>query len=513
MSKLSDLINIKTKLQKGGGEEAINNQHSKGKMTARERIDKIFDKGTFIETGLFVKHRCTNFGIEKKEIPYDGVITGYGQINGRLVYVVAQDYTVLGGSLGEMHAEKIAKCQESALKVGAPIIYICDSSGARLYEGVDALAGYGKIFYNNTLCSGVIPQISIIMGVCAGGAVYCPALSDFIFMVDGTSEMFVTGPQVIMAKTGAEASIENIGGAKTHSSTSGVSHFLSTNEDDCIVKLKELLSYLPQNNMEKSEKYKCDDDLNRNCQELNTIISEDLSSKYDMKKIIKIIADNNKFFEIQSDYAKNIIIGFIHLNGKTVGVVANEPNELDGFLDINASDKSARFIRTCDCFNIPILTLVDVLGFLPDKAQENDGIIRHSAKMIYAYSEASVPMVSLILRKAYGSAYLSMCPKQLGADVVYAWPTAEIAIMGAEAATNIVYANEIKTADNPSLERLNKINKYQNLVMNPYIAASRGYVDDIIEPAMTRKMLITAFDTMETKVVYKTNKKHGNMPL
>ena len=513
MSKLTDLNNLKAKLREGGGKEAIENQHSKGKMIVRERIDKLFDEGTFIEFGLFVKHRCTNFSIDKKEAAADGIVTGYGQINGRLTYVAAQDFTVIGGSLGEMHAEKIVKCQEAALKVGAPILYLYDSSGVRIHEGIDALSGLAKVFYNSTQCSGVIPQISVILGPCEGSAVNGPALSDFVFMVDNISQMFVTGPQVIRAVTGEDISALNLGGAKTHSANSGVAHIRTSSEDECISKIKELLSYLPQNNFEKSERFECNDDLNRVCYELNDIIPDNLSLAYDMKSIINSIADNNLFFETQSDYAKNIITGFIRLNGKSIGVIANDPKVLAGCLDINASNKASRFIRTCDSFNIPLLTFVDVQGFLPDTDQEYNGIIRHSAKMLFSYSEASVPMISVILRKAYGGAYIDMCSKQLGADMVFAWPSAEIAIMGAEAATNIVYASDIKNANNPQQERLNKIKEYDDLMMNPYVAASRGYVDDIIEPAMTRKMLITAFDTMETKVVHKVNKKHGNIPL
>lgn len=513
MSKLSEFNDFKTKLREGGGTEAIKNQHSSGKLTARERIDKLFDEGTFIETGLFVKHRCTNFGIEKKEIPSDGVITGYGQINGRLVYVAAQDFTVINGSLGEMHADKIVKCQEAAMKVGAPMICLNDSAGARIHEGIDALAGYGKIFYNSTQASGVIPQISVIMGPCEGSAAYSQSLNDFIFMVDNTSKMFVTGPQIIRAATGEDVTAEKLGGAETHNSVSGVAHFRASNEDECILKIKELLSYLPQNNFEKSERFECNDDLNRICHELNEIIPENPASAYEMKDIIKSVADNNAFLEIQSDYAKNIITGFIRLNGKSIGVIANEPNQLAGCLDINSSDKAARFIRTCDSFNIPILTLVDANGFVPGTDQEYGGIIRHGAKMLFAYSEATVPMVTVVVRKAYGGAYIGMCSKQLGADMVFAWPSAEIAVMGAEAATNIVFADDIMKADNPQQERMKKIKEYEDMMINPYVAASRGYVDDIIEPAMTRKMLITAFDSIETKVVHRVNKKHGNIPL
>ncbi len=511
--KLTELSDLKSKLRNLGGDVAIEKQHAKGKMTARERIAKLFDAGTFVETGLFIKHRFVNFGIEDKESPAEGVITGYGQINGRLTYVAAQDFTVIGGSLGEMHAEKIVRCQEAAMKVGAPMICISDTGGARIQEGVDALSGYGRIFYNNTLASGVIPQISVIMGPCDGVASYNPAITDFVFMVENTSQMFMTGPQVIRAVTGEDITAEDLGGAKTHSAVSGVAHFSTSNEDECIAKIRELLSYLPQNNMEKSETFNSNDDLNRLSPELNDIIPENKNVAYEMKDVIRAVADDNVFFETQSEYAKNIITGFIRLGGKSIGVVANEPNVMAGCLDIDASDKAARFIRTCDCFNIPVLTFEDVPGFLPGVKQEHGGIIRHGAKMLFAYSEASVPMVTVITRKAYGGAYIEMCSKHIGADVVYAWPEAEIAIMEAEGVANTIFANEIKEANNPQEERAKKIAEYENMIMNPYIAASRGYVDDIIEPATTRKMLIAAFDSLETKAVRKANKKHGNIPL
>lgn len=511
--KLTELNELKTKLRKGGGDAAIEKQHSKGKMTARERLEKLFDAGTFVEIGLFVKHRCVNFGMDKKESPAEGVVTGYGQINGRLVYASSQDFTVIGGSLGEMHADKIIKCQEAAMKVGAPMICISDSGGARIQEGLDALTGFGKIFYNNTLASGVIPQISVIMGPCAGAATYGPAITDFIFMVENTSQMFVTGPQVISTVSGENITAEELGGAMAHNSISGVAHFHAANEDACIEQIKTLLSYLPQNNMEKAEEFACNDDLNRLSPELNEIVPENPNETYDMKEVVRAIADNNEFFETQAEYAKNILTGFVRLGGKSVGIVANQPTCMDANLDINASDKAARFIRTCDCFNIPILTLVDAKGFLLSKEQEYGGIIRHAAKIAFAYSEASVPMVTVITNKAYGGAYVSMGSKYLGADLVYAWPEAEIAVMSAEGAVNIVYAKEIKDAENPQDERVKKIAEYEKMVMNPYVAASRGYVDDVIEPSTTRKMLIAAFDSFETKVVRKANKKHGNIPL
>ncbi len=511
--KLTELNELKLKLRSGGGEKAVEKQHSLGKMTARERLEKLFDAGTFVETGLFVKHRCTNFGMDKKESPAEGVVTGFGQINGRLTYAAAQDFTVIGGSLGEMHADKIVKCQEAAMKVGAPMICINDSGGARIQEGVDALSGYGRIFYNNTLASGVIPQISVIMGPCAGGAVYSPAITDFIFMVENTSQMFITGPQVIKTVTGEDVTAEALGGAMTHNSISGVAHFHAADENACIEQIRTLLSYLPQNNMEKAETFACSDDLNRLSPELNDIVPENPNKAYEMKDVIRAVADDNVFFETQSEYAKNIITGFIRLAGKSIGIIASEPKAMAGCLDINASDKAARFIRTCDCFNIPILTFEDVPGFLPGTQQEHGGIIRHGAKMLFAYSEASVPMVTVITRKAYGGAYIGMCSKHLGADIVYAWPEAQIAVMGAEGAANIIFAKDIKASENPQEERAKKIAEYDNMMMNPYVAASRGYVDDVIEPATTRKMLIAAFNSLETKVVRKANKKHGNIPL
>ncbi|MDO5564400.1 MAG: acyl-CoA carboxylase subunit beta [Eubacteriales bacterium] len=512
-NKLDELINLKAHLREGGGEKAIAKQHNSGKMTARERIKLLFDKDSFVETGLFVKKRCTDFGMDKKESPSEGVITGYGQINGRLVYASSQDFTVIGGSLGEMHADKIAKNQEAALKVGAPHIAINDSGGARIQEGVDALAGYGKIFYNNTQASGVIPQISVIMGPCAGGAVYSPAITDFIFMVENTSQMFITGPQVIKTVIGEEISAEKLGGSITHNSISGVAHFSAKNEEECIIQIKKLLSYLPQNNLEESEEISNNDDYNRQCLKLNTILPENPNKAYDMIEIIKEIADDNDFFESQKNYAKNIITGFIRLSGKSIGIIANQPNCMAGCLDINASDKAARFIRTCDAFNIPILTLVDVPGFLPGSIQEHGGIIRHGAKMLFAYSESSVPMVTVIIRKAYGGAYIGMCSKHLGSDLVYAWPNAEIAVMGADGAANIIFAKEIKNSDNPIKTKEDKIKEYNDKMMNPYVAASRGYIDDIIEPSETRKLLINAFDTLATKRVHKQLKKHGNIPL
>ncbi|MBZ2176058.1 methylmalonyl-CoA carboxyltransferase [Schnuerera sp. xch1] len=511
--KIENLLETKKRIELGGGEKRIEKQHSKGKLTARERINLLLDEGSFMEIDAFIKHRCTNFGMENTKAEGDGVVTGYGTVDGRLVFVYAQDFTVLGGSLGEMHANKICKVQEMALKMGAPIVGINDSGGARIQEGVDALSGYGKIFYRNTKASGVIPQITAIMGPCAGGAVYSPALTDFIFMVDGTSRMFITGPQVIKTVTGEDVSQEELGGAKTHNNISGVAHFRDNTEEECIERIKVLLSYLPSNNLETAPVYESKDDINRVEEKLNEIVPANPNKPYDMKDIINLLADDGEFFEIQQYYAQNIITGYIRLNGKTVGVVANQPKVLAGCLDINASDKAGRFIRTCDAFNIPLLNLVDVPGFLPGTNQEYGGIIRHGAKMLYAYSEATVPKVTLIIRKAYGGAYIAMCNKELGADQVYAWPNAEIAVMGPDGAANIIFKNDIKDSDDPIETRKEKIEEYRNTVANPYIAAGRGYVDDVIVPSITRPRIISAFDMLESKRETNPAKRHGNIPV
>jgi acetyl-CoA carboxylase carboxyltransferase component len=511
--KQKELLKKREALKQGGGEKAIARQHAKGKYTARERLEKLFDEGTFVETGLFVKHHCTNFGMEKKEAPGDGVVTGHGCIHGRLVFAAAQDFTVMGGSLGYEHAMKIVRCQEAAMKAGAPMICINDSGGARIQEGVDALAGYGAMFYQNTMASGVIPQISVIMGPCAGGAVYSPALTDFIFMVEGTSQMFVTGPKVVKAVTGEEVSAEELGGAATHNTISGCAHFCAANEDECLDQVKELLAYLPQNNQETPPALVSSDDPKRECPELNDLISENPHKPYDMYKIIAAIADNGTYFESQAGFARNIITCFIRLNGKVTGVAANQPDWMAGCLDIDASDKAARFIRTCDAFNIPLLTLEDVPGCLPGTAEEYGGVARHDAKLLYAYSEASVPMVTVITRKAYGGAYIGMGSKHLGADLVYAWPDTEIAVMGAAGAANIIFAKDIKNAADPEAERKTKVEEYNKAMMNPYIAAARGYVDDVILPSETRKTVIDAFASMQGKKKDLPHKKHGNIPL
>ncbi|MFA6690436.1 MAG: acyl-CoA carboxylase subunit beta [Saccharofermentanales bacterium] len=511
--KQKELLEIKEKLRQGGGERAIERQHDRGKMTARERIDALLDEKNFVETGIFVKHRSTQFGMDEKNAPGDGVVTGYGTIDGRPVCVTAQDFTIIGGSLGEMHADKIVKAQEMALKVGCPIISINDSGGARIQEGVDSLAGYGRIFFNNTKASGVIPQISVIMGPCAGGAVYSPALTDFVFMVDDTSEMFITGPEVIKTVTGEEVSAKELGGSMTHNSVSGVAHFRAADEEECFDQIRQLLSYLPQNNMEKAERYDSNVDPNAMLNSLNSLIPADPRTPYDMKDLIYSLADEGDFFEVQSYYAQNMIVGFLRLNGESIGVIANQPKVLAGCLDINASDKASRFIRMCDAFNIPLLTLVDVPGFLPGTEQEYGGIIRHGAKMLYAYSEATVPKVTLITRKAYGGAYIGMCSKHLGGDIVLGWPNAEIAVMGAEGAANIIFSREIKAADDPETKRQEKIDEYSEAMMNPYVAAARGYLDDVIMPEESRQRLISSFDILRSKRVSVPAKKHGNIPL
>ncbi len=511
--KLIELRNKNEQLKLGGGQKAIDKQHESGKLTARERILKLLDEGSFAEIDAFVEHRCVNFGMDKKIAPGEGVVSGYGTIDGRLVYIYAQDFTVIGGSLGEMHAAKIVKTQEMALKVGAPLIGINDSGGARIQEGVDALSGYGKIFFNNTIASGVIPQISVIMGPCAGGAVYSPAITDFIFMVQNTSKMFITGPNVIETVTGEKVSAEKLGGAMTHNSISGVAHFVDDSEEECINHIKELLGFLPQNNLETTPEKTVQDDINRIDSALNDIIPDNPNKAYDMKEVIYTLADNNEFMEYQEYYAKNIVTGFMRLNGRSVGVVASQPKVLAGCLDINASDKAARFIRTCDSFNIPILTLMDVPGFLPGSHQEFGGIIRHGAKMLYSYSEATVPKVTVITRKAYGGSYIAMCNKELGADMVLAWPTAEIAVMGPDGASNIIFKKEIEAAEDKNLKRKEKIEEYRNTVANPYIAAARGYVDAVIEPSETRKRIISSFDMLTGKRVLRPEKKHGNIPL
>jgi len=513
MNEIEKLRQKKALIRAGGGQKGIDTQHSKGKLTARERLNLLFDEGTFVEMDAFVRHRCTNFGMEKVEAPGDGVVTGYGKIDGRTVYAFAQDFTVLGGSLGEYHAEKIVKVQDAALRNGCPIVGLFDSGGARIQEGVNSLSGFGKIFYRNTISSGVIPQVSAIMGPCAGGAVYSPAITDFIYMVDKTSYMYITGPDVIKAVTGESVTHDQLGGAKVHNSRSGVAHFIAENDAECIAEIRNLLSYLPSNNAENPPEYLCTDDINRLCPELDTIVPDNPNKGYDMYDIIRSIVDNGEILDVQPLYAKNIITCFARMGGKTVGIIANQPKLMAGCLDVNASDKAARFIRRCDAFNIPLLTIVDVPGFLPGTSQEHDGIIRHGAKMLYAYSEATVPKITLIVRKAYGGAYIGMCCKELGADMNFAWPNAEIAVMGADGAANIVFKKEIAAAENPDEKRKEKISEYKEMFNNPYVAASMGYVDDVIEPNESRIRIINALEVCEGKRQTLPAKKHGNIPL
>ncbi|MBQ7604971.1 MAG: methylmalonyl-CoA carboxyltransferase [Firmicutes bacterium] len=513
MNKLEQLREMKEELVLGGGQKSIDKQHANGKLTARERINLLFDENTFVEMDTFVKHRCHNFDMADKKAPGEGVVTGYGQVNGRLVFAFSQDFTVLGGSLGEYHANKIVKVQEMAMRMGAPIVGMNDSGGARIQEGVTALSGYAKIFYNNTIASGVVPQISVIMGPCAGGAVYSPAITDYIFMVDKTSQMFITGPQVIKTVTGEEVTAEQLGGAMTHNSISGNAHQIAANDEDAIAQVRELLSYLPSNNLETAPEVPTSDDINRMIPELNEIIPDNPNKAYDMYQVIAAIVDDGKFFEIMPHYGKNIITGYARINGASVGIIANQPKFGAGCLDINASDKAARFIRNCDAYNVPLLTLEDVPGFLPGTAQEYGGIIRHGAKLLYAYAEATVPKVTIVLRKAYGGAYIAMCNKELGADLVLAWPTAQVAVMGASGAANIVFKNDIKNAEDPAAKRQEKIAEYEEAFNNPYRAAELGYVDDVIEPATTRQRIASGLDMLKSKRQSLPAKKHGNIPL
>ncbi len=495
----------------GGGQDRIETQHKKGKLTARERIDLLIDKGTFREIGKFVKHRSTEFGLEKSKYLGDGVVTGYGTINGRLTYVFAQDFTVFGGSLSEAHAAKIVKLMDLALKNGAPIVGINDSGGARIQEGVESLGGYADIFYRNTLLSGVIPQISMIMGPCAGGAVYSPAITDFVFMVEHTSYMFVTGPKVVKTVTHEEVTAEELGGAHAHGTKSGVTHFAESNELECIEKVKSLLSYIPQNcedlPFDIESHYAADPGV------LDEIIPDNPEAAYDIKEVIENIVDTNSFLEVHEEFATNIVVGFARLNGKSIGIVANQPAVLAGVLDIHASQKGARFVRFCDCFNVPLLVLEDVPGFLPGTHQEWNGIISNGAKLLFAFCEATVPRVTVITRKAYGGAYDVMNSKHIGADMNFAWPTAEIAVMGAKGAAEIIFRKEITLASDPEQE-LNKYEKlYNEKFAHPYVAASRGFVDEVIMPHQTRERLISAFEMLRNKVDKLPKKKHGNIPL
>jgi propionyl-CoA carboxylase beta chain len=497
----------------GGGAERIERQHAAGKKTARERIEGLVDKGSFAEVDRLVVHQSHDFGMDAQRIPGDGVVTGSGRIHGRPVFVFAQDFTVFGGSLSEAYARKICKIMDLALKAGVPIIGLNDSGGARIQEGVVSLAGYADIFLRNTLASGVVPQISAIMGPCAGGAVYSPAITDFIFMVKHSSYMFVTGPDVIKGVTHEEVSFEDLGGAETHGQVSGVAHFAAENEDECLALIRELMTFLPQNNLEDPPLRPTSDSAERVDEELQTAVPDQPNKPYDIKEVVRAVLDDRYFFEVQADYAPNIVVGFGRLNGRAVGVVANQPAHLAGCLDIGASLKGARFVRFCDCFNIPLVTFEDVPGFLPGTAQEFGGIIKHGAKLLYAYCEATVPKLTVITRKAYGGAYCVMSSKHIRGDVNLAYPTAEIAVMGPEGAVNILYRREMDEAPDPAAVKDEKTREYREKLANPYAAAERGYVDEVIEPRDTRRRLIQALEVLHTKRDRNPPKKHGNIPL
>lgn len=497
----------------GGGKEKIKKQHEQGKLTARERIDLLLDKGSFRELDAFVTHQCTHFEMDKKKYLGDGVVTGYGTIDGRLVYIFSQDFTVFGGSLGEVFANKICKVMDLAMKVGAPVIGLNDSGGARIQEGVVSLGGYAEIFFRNTMASGAIPQISVIMGPCAGGAVYSPALTDFIIMVKDTSYMFITGPEVIKSVTKEEVTFEKLGGAETHNTLSGVAHFAAKNEEDSMNLIKKLLGYIPSNNLEDPPYVEPKDKPERMAKELMEIIPDDPDKPYDMKEVIKQVIDNGDFLEVHEGWAKNIVVGFARLNGHAVGLVGNQPAYLAGCLDINASIKGGRFVRFCDAFNIPLITFEDVPGFLPGTAQEYGGIIKNGAKLLYAYCEATVPKLTVITRKAYGGAYDVMCSKHIRADMNFAWPTAEVAVMGPEGAVNILFKKDITKSKNPKETRKKLVADYREKFDNPYIAAERGYIDEVIEPQETRPKLIVALESLLNKRESRPPKKHGNIPL
>ena len=513
LERIKELVELRTKARLGGGEKAIAKQHEKGKYTARERIAMLLDEGSFEEMDMFVTHRCTNFGQEKKSFLGDGVVTGYGTIDGRLVYVFAQDFTVFGGSLSETMALKICKVMDMAMKMGAPCIGINDSGGARIQEGINALAGYAEIFQRNILASGVVPQISGIFGPCAGGAVYSPALTDFTLMMEGTSYMFLTGPAVVKTVTGEDVTQEQLGGASVHSTKSGVTHFTAQTEEEGLALIRELLSYIPQNNQEEAPVKECNDPIDRVEDALNEIIPDNPNKAYDMYEVIGAIVDDGKFLEVQKDYATNIIIGFARFNGQSVGIVANQPCRYAGVLDCNASRKGARFVRFCDAFNIPIVSLVDVPGFLPGTGQEYNAVILHGAKLLYAYGEATVPKVTVTLRKSYGGSHIVMSCKQLRGDINYAWPSAEIAVMGGSGAVAVLYAKEAKEKENPAEYLAEKEAEYTKLFANPYNAAKYGYIDDVIEPRNTRFRIIRALAQLQTKKLTNPAKKHGNIPL
>jgi acetyl-CoA carboxylase carboxyltransferase component len=512
-SRIQKLDEMRAQARLGGGQARIDRQHEQGKLTARERIYKLLDPGTFRELDMFVTHRTVGFGIEEQKYLGDSVVTGWGMVDGRLVYVFSQDFTVFGGSLGEVHAEKVCKVMDLAMKNGAPVIGLNDSGGARIQEGVVSLAAYAYVFLRNVMASGVIPQISAIMGPCAGGAVYSPAMTDFILMVKQTSFMHITGPDVIKAVTREEVTSEDLGGAMVHNATSGVAHFAAQDEENCIYQIRKLLSYMPQNNTEKPPFVPTDDPPDRMDEALNTIVPVNPRLPYDIRQVIRRVVDDGDFFEVQEHWARNIVIGFARLGGFSVGIVAQQPMALAGVLDIDSSVKAARFVRFCDCFNIPIVTFEDVPGFLPGVTQEYAGIIRHGAKLLYAYCEATVPKITIITRKAYGGAYDVMSSKHIRGDISYAWPSAEIAVMGPDGAVNIIFRKQLAQADDPQAERARLVQEYRDTFANPYVAAARGYIDDVIEPRETRPRLIEALQMLQNKQDANPTKKHGNIPL
>ncbi|ARK20167.1 acyl-CoA carboxylase subunit beta [Sporosarcina sp. P26b] len=510
--KINELYDKKREIELGGGDDRILKQHEKGKLTARERIELLLDEGTFVELNPFVVHRTRDFGMDKLEGPGDGVVTGYGKVHGRPIYLFSQDFTVFGGALGEMHAMKIANVMDLAAKNGAPFIGLNDSGGARIQEGVLSLDGYGEIFYRNAIYSGVIPQISVILGPCAGGAVYSPAITDFVIMTDKTSQMFITGPKVIETVTGEKITSEDLGGAKVHNTISGNAHLRGASEEEVLEKTRELLTYLPQNNTEKTpiQPFEEQDDYR---EDLADVVPYETIRPYDVRRVLEQVVDEGSFFEIQPEFAKNAVVGYARMKGETVGFVCNQPKVMAGGLDINSSDKIARFIRTCDSFNIPLITFEDVTGFFPGIKQEHGGIIRHGAKILYAYSEATVPKITLILRKAFGGAYVALNSKSIGADLVFAWPNAEVAVMGAEGAANIIFARDIAKSEDPEATRAAKIEEYREKFANPYVAASHGMIDDVIDPRETRIKLLQGLEMMRNKHEDRPKKKHGNIPL
>ena len=511
--KITELSKLREQATAGGGTKRIEAQHKRGKLTARERIELLFDPGSFEELDPFVVHRCTDFGLEEQKFLGDAVVTGYGKINGRHAFVFSQDFTVFGGSLSKVASEKICKAMDMAAKNGAPVIGLLDSGGARIQEGVDSLVGYGDIFTRNTIYSGVVPQVSVVMGPTAGGAVYSPAITDFIFMVKGTGQMYITGPAVIKSVTGEEIGVEELGGAMTHATKSGNCHFVAENEQQCLEAVRRLLSFLPQNNMEEPPFMDTGDDPDRMDEQLLRLVPDDPAKVYDMKQAINRIVDNGDFMEVHENFARSLIVGLARLGGQSVGIVAQQPSYLAGVIDVDASDKGARFVRFCDCFNIPLITFVDVPGYMPGSDQEYRGIIRHGAKFLYAYAEATVPKISIITRKAYGGAFVVMSSKSLRGDINYAWPTAEIAVMGPDGAVNIVFKDVIDKSENPQQTRQELVADYRDKFANPYIAAGKGYLDDVIDPRSTRPKVIRALQVLRNKTDTNPAKKHGNIPL